>query len=148
MKRLLLAMLYVTAMSGCSSTAPEIAPYQQPVVQQAPPVIKEITNEQVKNLTNEYLAFCEKNINTYLDKIEYAPNTKACDAEVDYRLKHKKLTKPELNKDMDYAQDINEMNAKIEQQSKSIDKAISACYDNPVVCRAHETDRTLDEGGL
>ncbi|ELY9612951.1 hypothetical protein ACEF96_003240 [Salmonella enterica] len=148
MKRLLPLTFIVLAISGCSSPTSEVTPYQQPEIKHTSQTVDLITKEQVKKLTNENLAFCEKNMNTYLDNKTYAPDTKACDAEVKFRIKHKKLTKAELNKDMDYAQQVNEMSAQIAEKAESIKKAINACYDNPVICHIHETESTLSEGGF
>jgi len=148
MKRILPLIYIVLTISGCSSPASVVAPYQQPEIYSATPTVDIITKEQVKNLTNENLALCEKNMNTYLNNKTYAPDTSACDAEVKFRIKNKRLTKAELNKDMQYAQQVNEMNAQIDEQTESIKKAVNSCYDNPVICHIHETESTLNEGGL
>ncbi|EJX0630297.1 hypothetical protein ODD08_000238 [Salmonella enterica] len=146
-----LPILFIAAISGCSTPSSVVTPYQQPEAQPITHVsqpINVITKEQVKKLTNENLAFCEKNMNTYLDNTTYAPNTSACDTEAKYRIIHKKLTRAELNKDMEYAQQVNDMNAQIDEQTESMKKAISACYDNPVICHVHETEKTLNDGGF
>lgn len=148
MKRILPLTYIVLAISACSSPTPEATPYKQPEIKPVTPTVDIITKEQVKNLTNENLAFCEKNMNTYLNNKTYAPDTSACDAEAKFRIKHKKLTKAELNKDMEYAQQVNEMNSQIDEQTESIIKAVNTCYDNPVICHIHETESTLNEGGL
>lgn len=148
MKRILPLTFIILVISACSSPASVVTLYQQPEINSVSPSVDIITKEQVKNLTNENLAFCEKNMNTYLDNKTYAPDTSACDAEVKFRIKSKRLTKAELNKDMQYAQQVNEMNAQIGEQTESIKKAVNSCYDNPVICHIVETESRLNEGGL
>lgn len=148
MKRILPLTFIVLAISSCSSPTPEATQYQQSEIKPVTPTVDIITKEQVKKLTNENLAFCEKNMNTYLNNKTYAPDTSVCDAEAKFRIKHKRLTKAELNKDMEYAQQVNEMNLQIDEQTESIKKAVNTCYDNPVICHIHETESTLNEGGL
>lgn len=60
MKRILPLTFILLAISACSSPTPEATQYQQPEIKPVMPTVDIITKEQVKKLTNENLAFCEK----------------------------------------------------------------------------------------
>ncbi|HBX7755868.1 hypothetical protein AAHW25_10470 [Klebsiella pneumoniae] len=148
MKKVLLAFLPLM-LTGCVNPVNQAPAYNPtPVVQPEEAPLVTITPDQVKKLTNEYLAYCNVTPYTFLGKEQLASDKEACDKETKYRLKHKKLTKAEEQKNESYAKEMDDFDQKLKEQGQKSLKALEACNENPIICRIHMTDKELDEGGM